>query len=177
MAIHANAAAVWLVFGQSPRHSGFNYDGGNRVMFETLRKAIWISAFAAFAVVIAFKDFRAIELTKPQPTVSHYKYVPWNNDPNRPVNEIHDDIKQGTVQNQGTVQQPERISYVLAPFAALLARLAQDDAATARNLLYATYVLLAVTVLLLAVTVVLVVLTAWPIETISGWFKKILRKC
>jgi hypothetical protein len=143
-------------------------------MFETLWKAIWISAFAAFAVVIAFKDFRAIEVTKQQPpTVSHYKYVAWNTDPNRPVNEILDDIKVAAIQSQqGTFLQPERISYVLAPFAALLARLAEDDAATARNLLRATYVLL-------GVTVALVVLTAWQLvnpETISGWLKKISRK-
>jgi hypothetical protein len=133
-------------------------------MFEILRNAIWISAFAAFAVAIAFKDFRAIE--QQQPTVSHYKYAPWNTDPNRPVSEILGDIK------EAAVQWPEHISYVLAPFAALLARLAEDDAATARNLLLATYVLLGVTVVLVALTVCQLVGT----EVISDWLKKIFRK-
>jgi hypothetical protein len=45
--------------------------GGNREMLETLRQASWITDFAAFVVVIAFRDFRAIESMKQQPTVAH----------------------------------------------------------------------------------------------------------
>jgi hypothetical protein len=74
----------------------------------------------------------------------------FNTDPNRSVEEILTDIRQGAA-NAASQSHLNLVGSVLAPFSALLVR--RDAERTARKLLISTYILLFVTAVLVGIEV------------------------
>jgi hypothetical protein len=82
-----------------------------------------------------------------------------NTDPNRPVQEILDEIRQATATVVNQAHNPNLgLAMILAPFAALLVRLGKDAAETADKNLRIQKRLIWLTVAVLAVSVLTLVL-------------------
>jgi hypothetical protein len=80
----------------------------------------------------------------------------FNTDPDRPIEKILADIKQGAL---NTVNSREGLNFVgalLAPFAALLVRLLRDAEKSAKRIEYLTWVICGLTVALFVLTAYLV---------------------
>jgi hypothetical protein len=77
----------------------------------------------------------------------------WNTDPELPLNEILNNIKSGTVKS--TAGGPS-ISYMLAPFSALLVRLSRDAEVAGHRIEVLTWRLYVLTIALLVLTSFLV---------------------
>jgi hypothetical protein len=84
----------------------------------------------------------------------------WNTNPDLPVSEILNNIKTGAVKS--TAGGPS-LSYMLAPFSALLVNLANKADESSRRLEELTQRLYVVTIALLVVTIVLLVVTVVPL--------------
>jgi hypothetical protein len=80
----------------------------------------------------------------------------WNTNPDLHLNEILNNIKTGA--SRGTVSGPS-ITYMMAPFAALLVRLSRDAEATAASVNQKTQSLIVMTRVLVVMTGILIVLT------------------
>ena len=80
----------------------------------------------------------------------------WNTNPDLPLNEILNNIKAGA--SKGTVGGPS-LTYMMAPFAALLVRLSRDAEATAASVNQKTQSLISLTRWLVAMTIILILLT------------------
>jgi hypothetical protein len=86
----------------------------------------------------------------------------YNVDPNRTLEQILADIRQGAIQATSTSSNVNLIGAILAPFAALLVKLSSDAALASERLERLTRRLFWATIVLLVATVVLAVKEVLP---------------